>query len=170
MGLELVREFDNLAEKFYGTFADDFNEYTESEIHIGFIGAGVREEVDFVVESSYLTGRPMDVKRTRRKVESVSVYEFDETGGSRIKGVEKDSQEDVIVSDKDVRIVLQLPINNKKKNIKVLANDDYSITISHLNCDGRRCSRTLEIPYDTNFETSKATYKNGILEVSFDRI
>lgn len=50
MGLELVKEFDNLAENFYGNFADDFNEYTESEIYIGFIGADVREEVELVLE------------------------------------------------------------------------------------------------------------------------
>jgi hypothetical protein len=48
-------------------------------------------------------------------------------------------------------------INNKKKNIKVVANNDYLITISHLSYEGRRCSRTLEIPYEINFETAKAT-------------
>ncbi|MGH9977224.1 MAG: hypothetical protein ACRD8Z_15530, partial [Nitrososphaeraceae archaeon] len=76
MGLELVREFDNLAEKFYSTFADDFNECTESKIHIGLRSTVVREEVDFVVESSYLTSRPADVKRTGRKIESVPVSAF----------------------------------------------------------------------------------------------
>jgi HSP20 family molecular chaperone IbpA len=158
-----------LAENFYGNFGVDFNEYTDSEIHTDFIGACIREEVNFVLESSYPTGRPTDEKRTRREVESVPLSASDETVGSRIEGVEKDSPEEVIVSNKDVRTVLQLPINNRKKNINVVANDDYSITISHLNYEGRRCSRTLEIPYDINFETAKATYKNGILEVSFDR-
>ena len=142
MGLEVVREFDNLAEKFYGTFADDFNEYTESEIHVGFRSTVVREEVHFVVESSYPNGSPTDFKRTGRKFESVPVSAYDKTVGSRIEGIEKDSPEEVIVSDKDIRIVLRLPINNKKKNIKVVANDDHSITISHLNYEGRRCSRT----------------------------
>jgi HSP20 family molecular chaperone IbpA len=168
-GLELVKEFDNLAEKFYGDFADDFSEYTESEIQVGFIVAGVREEVDFVIESSYPTGRPTDMKRTGRKVESIPVSVFDKTDESRIEENEKYSPEEFIVSDKDLRIVLQLPINNKKKNIKVVANDDNSITIFHLNYEGRRCSRTLDILYDINFETTKATYRNGILEVTFDR-
>ena len=176
MGLELVREFDYLVEKFYGNFAYDFNEYTESEIHIGLRSTVVREEVGFVIEGACPTGRPTDVKRTERKVrktrgkvESVPVSAFDKTVGSRIEEVEKDSPEDVIVSDKDIRLVLQLPINNKKKNIKIVANDDYSVTISHLNFERKRCSRTLEIPYDTDFETAKANYKNGILEVTFQR-
>jgi HSP20 family molecular chaperone IbpA len=83
---------------------------------------------------------------------------------SRIEKVEQDSSEDVIVSDKDIKIVFQLPINNRKKNVK-----DYSITISHLNNEGKRCTSTLDIPYYIDSETAKATYNNGILEVKFDR-
>jgi hypothetical protein len=53
MGLELVREFDNLAEKFYGTLANDFNEYTESEIHIGFSSTVVRSQSSPFPEGIY---------------------------------------------------------------------------------------------------------------------
>jgi HSP20 family molecular chaperone IbpA len=61
-------------------------------------------------------------------------------------------------------------VNNKKENIKVVAaKDDYSVKISYMSNDGKRRSRTVDIPYDVDFETSKATYKNGILEVKFDR-
>jgi HSP20 family molecular chaperone IbpA len=63
----------------------------------------------------------------------------------------------------------QLPINNKKGNIKVVANDDYSISISYLNSEGKRRIRTMGIPYDIDFGSGKATYKNGILEVTFDK-
>jgi hypothetical protein len=78
MGPELVKEFDNLVENFYGNFADDFKGYAESEIYIGFICADVSGE-DLVVESSYPTGKPTDLKRTGGKVESVPVYISDET-------------------------------------------------------------------------------------------
>jgi HSP20 family protein len=88
---------------------------------------------------------------------------------SRIKGVQ-DTPEDIIVTDKNVKIVSQLPSNNRKQDIKVIAHDDYnSITIFHLNNEGKRCTLTSEIPYDVDFETAKATYKNGILQVTFDR-
>ena len=83
--------------------------------------------------------------------------------------MEQDTSEDVVVSNKKIKVVLQLPINNKKENVKVVANDDYSVTISHLNYEGKRCTSTLDIPYDIEFETARATYKNGILEVTFDR-
>ncbi len=88
---------------------------------------------------------------------------------SRIEQVGQDTSEDLIVSDKNIKVVFQLPINNKKENIKVIANDDYSVTLSHLNNEGKRCTLTLEIPYDTDFENAKATFKNGILEVTFNR-
>jgi HSP20 family protein len=170
IGLELVREFDSLAKKFYNNFDDDLNEWSESEIYVGIRSEFVREEVDIVLENSYPVARPnknANVRKFKRKVESVPVS--DKTIGSRIEKVEQDPSEDVIVSDKNIKIVLQLPINNKKEHIKVVANDDYSISISNLNYEGKRLTRTLGIPYDIDLETAKATYKNGILEIIFDR-
>ena len=60
---------------------------------------------------------------------------------SGIDKIEQNTPEDVIVSGKNIKIVLQLPTNNKKGNIKIVANYDNSITISHLNCDGIRYTR-----------------------------
>jgi len=94
---------------------------------------------------------------------------FDMYIESTIKGIGNYSSEDVIVSDKNVKIVLQLPVNNKKENIKVVGNDDSSITISHLYYDGERCTRTLDFPYTLNFDAAEATYKNGTLKVTFGR-
>ena len=172
MALEIVREFDNLTKKFYGIFDDDdLNEWGESsEIYMGIRSEVVREEVDIVLENSYPDARPnknAKVRKFRRKVETEPVS--DKTVESRIEKVEQDFSEDVIVSDKNIKIVFQLPINNKKENVKVVANEDYSITISHLNNEGKRCTRTLDIPYNIDSEAAKATYKNGILEVKFDR-
>ena len=149
MGLELVREFDILAKRFYDIFDnDDLNEWGESsEIYVGIRSEIVREEGDIVLDSSYPVARPnknAKVRKFKRKVETVPVS--DKSVESRIEKVEQDSSEDVIVSDRDIKIVLQIPINNKKENIKVVANDDYSIAISNLNNEGKRCTRTLDIP------------------------
>ena len=165
MGLDLVREFDCLAEKLYSVFDDDLSEYTESEIYVGIRSDVVREEVDIVLpfHSVAKLNKNTTVRKFKRKIKS------DNTLRSRIEQVGQNTSEDLIVSDKIIKIVFQLPINNKKENIKVIANDDYSITLSHLNNEGKRCTRTLEIPYDTEFENAKATFKNGILEVTFDR-
>ena len=90
---------------------------------------------------SYSDFRPRQ-RKFRRKVEPIPVTakgHIDKSVESR--KVEHDSSEDVVVSDKKIKVVLQLPINNKKENVKVVANDDYSITISHLNYKGKRCTR-----------------------------
>jgi HSP20 family molecular chaperone IbpA len=171
MALELVREFNKLKKKFYGICDDDMNEWTESsEIYVGIRSEVVREKVDIVLDSSYPVARPNKnarIRKFKRKVETVPGS--DTIVESRIEKVEQDTSEDVIVSDKNIKIVSQLPINNKKENIKVVAYDDYSITISHLNNEGEQRTRTLDIPYNIDSETAKATYKNGILEVTFDK-
>ena len=171
MALELVKEFDNLTKKIYSIFDDNLNEWAgSSETYVSVRSEVVRENVDIVLDSTYPVARPnkyAKVGKFKRKIKTVPVSHM--TVESRIEKVEQDTSEDVIVSDKNIRIVFQLPISNKKENIKVVANDDYSITISNLNNEGERRTRTLEIPYNIDFETAKATYKNGILEVTFDR-
>jgi len=173
MGLGLVREFDILVRKFSSNFEDDLDDWSESSgIYVGIRSAVVSEEVDIVSETSYPSARPSKEKRSKRKAESIPVSAkryIDKTKGSGIKKTNQVFSEDVIVSDKNIKIVLQLPINNKEENIKVVANDEYSITISHVNYEGKRCISTLDIPYHIEFETGKATYKNGILEVTYDR-
>ena len=115
------------------------DEWSESsEIYVGIRSEVVREEVDIVLEYSYTVARPnknAKIRKPKRKVETVPVS--DKTIESEIEKVEQNTPDDVIVSGKNIKIVLQLPINNKKGNIKVVVNDDYSITISHLNYEGR---------------------------------
>jgi HSP20 family molecular chaperone IbpA len=174
IGLELVREFDNFTKKFYGILDDDLSEsHGDSEVCIGIRSDICREEQVIVVRRiSYSEQVKLMERKVRRKVEQVSmpvkrrIYNATQ---SRIKGVQ-DNSEDIIVTDKNVKIVSQLPINNRKQDIKVIAHDDdNSITIFHLNNEGERCTLTSDISYDVDFETAKATYKNGILEVTFDR-
>ena len=167
IGLELVRQFDYLTKKFYSILDDDLNEsLVDSQLQMVIRSEIFREEVVVLKRDSYSDVRPKQ-RKVRRKIEPIPIPSkghIDKTLGSG-----KGTSEDVVVSDKKIKVVLQLPINNKKENIKVVANDDYSVTISHLNYEGKRCTSTLDIPYDIEFETAKATYKNGILEVIFNR-
>ena len=167
MGLELVREFDYLTKKFYSIFDDDWDESrADSQLQMRIRSEFFREEVVVVKHDFYSDFRPKQ-RKVRRKVKPKPIPAKGHI--DKILGSGKDTSEDVVVSDKKIKVVLQLPINNKKDNVKVVANDDYSVTISHLNYEGKRCTRTLDIPYDIEFEAAKATYKNGILEVTFDR-
>ncbi|HYZ59893.1 MAG TPA: hypothetical protein VE544_09585, partial [Nitrososphaeraceae archaeon] len=128
MGLQLVREFDNFSKKFYGIFDDDWNEsHADSELFTGIRRDICREEQVVIVRriSYFEPAKPME-RKVRRRVEQVSMpvkRSIDDTSQSRIKGVQ-DTSEDIIVTDKNVKIVSQLPINNRKQDIKVIARDD----------------------------------------------
>jgi HSP20 family molecular chaperone IbpA len=181
MEKELVRGFDNLTDEYDRIFSKDSKEFGFSESYFGVGSKIVREEVDVILYDSYPVNiRPdtkIRVRKIRRNVRPVSVQgrvgnTICSSLSEPLSGIEKpdrDSSEDVIVTDKNIKVVSQLPINNKKENIEVVADIDNSVTISHLNSEGRRCTRTSIIPYDIDFETAKATYKNGILEITFGR-
>jgi HSP20 family protein len=167
MGLELVREFDNLTKKFYSVFDDDLKEI-ERKSNLSFGSEVYRVEMEIAVVDDYSTIRPFKEPRSEKIFKTVKPA--DES--VRITGIEKvaqDPSEDVIVTDKNIKLVSQLPINNKKENIKVILNDDNSVTVFHLDYEGKQCIQTLMSPYDINSEKARSTYRNGILEITFDR-
>ena len=138
--LELVRQFDYLTKKFYSIFDDDSNESrADSQLQMGIRSEFFREEVVVVKHDSYSDFRPKQ-RKVRRKVKPIPIPAKGHI--DKILRSGKDTSEDIVVSDKKIKVVLQLPINNKKENVKVVANDDYSVTISHLNYEGKRCTRT----------------------------
>jgi HSP20 family protein len=164
MEKELVREFDKLTEEFDRILYDDLKDFGFSESYLGVRRETVREEVvDVILYDSYPVNlRPN--KNTRvRKITRPAVPL------SRIEKEEGDSSEDIIVTDKNIKVVTKLPVNNRKENIKVVAYSDNSVTITHLNSEGKQCSRTSVVPYDIDIETATSTYRNGILEITFNR-
>jgi hypothetical protein len=74
MGLELVREFDNLTKKFYRIFDDDLNESRgDSELCMGTRREIFRQEEVVVVKRISYSGIKPKERKVRRKVEPVSV-------------------------------------------------------------------------------------------------
>ncbi len=172
IGLELVREFDNLTKRFYSVFDDDLRE-TEYKSNLSFGSEVYREEMEIAVIDDYsAVSRPSKKRRSKKIIKRVKPVPVIAEESVRVTGIEKvrkDPSEDIIVTDKNIKLVSQLPINNKKENIKVILNDDNSVTVVHLDYEGKRCMRTLIIPYDIDPETARSTYRNGILEIIFDR-
>ena len=121
IGLELVRQFDYLTKKFYSIFDDDLNESrADSQLQMGIRSEFFIEEVVVLKRDSYSDVRPKR-RKFRRKVEPIPVPakgHIDKIVKSR--KVEQDSSVDVVVSDKKIKVVLQLPINNKKKISRLL--------------------------------------------------
>ena len=180
---ELTKDFDRV-------FNDDPNWLEFSESYMRVRSKNVIEEL-ILVYSSY----PLDVKsdkntrknKTRKSVKPAPVqrrnrlnsYRYNLTDDSNIAESEvplsraekegKESFEDVIVTDENIKVVTQLPINNRRENIQVIAYSDNSVSISYLDPKGKLSSHTSALPYRIDIENAKSTYRNGILEITFNR-
>ena len=73
---------------------------------------------------------------------------------------------DVITTDKEIKVVVEMPGITKDKitihiqgNILEVKGEDPP----------RRYRRTIKIQTDTDIETAKSTYNNGILEITFKK-
>ena len=169
MKQELLIGFDGLTEDFDRVFNDDPNELEFSKLCMRVRGENVRKEL-ILLHSSY-PSNPRPNKNTKKnktrksaKPAPVQIREL-----LRVEKEGRESFEDVIVSDEIIKVVLQLPFNNKRENIQVIAYSDNSITISYLSSEEKRSSRTSALPYGIDIETARSTYRNGILEITFDR-
>jgi HSP20 family protein len=74
---------------------------------------------------------------------------------------------DVITTDTEVKVVVEMPGANKE-NIKVNAYDSL-VEITATGQEERKYREIVEIPPETDIETAKSIYKNGILEITFKK-
>ncbi|HEU4446357.1 MAG TPA: Hsp20/alpha crystallin family protein [Nitrososphaeraceae archaeon] len=188
MKQELLLGFNELTEDFDRVFNDDQNELEFSESYMRVRCNVIKELI--LVHNSYpldlrsnkntrktktrKSGKPAPVQRRNR----LNSYRYNLTDDSNIAGSKlppsrveqegRESFEDIIVTDMNIKVVTQLPINNRR-DIQVIAYSDNSVSISYLNSEGKRSSRNLAIPYCIDIENAKSTYRNGILEITFNR-
>ena len=73
---------------------------------------------------------------------------------------------DMITSDKEIKVVVELPGVNKE-NIKVNSYDN-SVEIS-ANTSDRKYRRIVDLPPEADSQVAKCNYKNGILEIVFNK-
>ena len=70
-------------------------------------------------------------------------------------------------SDKEVKVVVEIP-GIDKKDIKVNAYDN-SVEISTADTSQRKYKHTVELPGEPDLESAKSIYRNGILEITFNK-
>jgi HSP20 family molecular chaperone IbpA len=183
-------EFDKITEDFDKISIEELNDLEFSESYMGVSSDNVKEEVDIIMYTSYPSNIKLNKntqkRRTKRNAKPASVksrkhlnsYSYNLTDGDNITGStvplpvtenEREYLEDVIVTDKSIKVVSQMPITNRKEDIKVVAYSNNSVTISYLGSEGNNCISTLVIPYNIDIETARSTYRNGILEITFNR-
>ena len=173
---ELLVGFDELTEDFGRAFNNDSNKMEFSELFMRVRIENVRKELILLHSSS--PSNPKPKKNAKRNKTGKSIKPGPLQRLNRLNSqilpltIEKEGREsfeDVIVTDEKIKIVLQLPINNKRENIQVIAYSDNSVSISYLNSEGKRSSRNSALPYGIDIETARSTYRNGILEITFNR-
>jgi HSP20 family molecular chaperone IbpA len=193
---DLIKEepfigFDKITEDFDRIFNDELNDLEFSGSFVDTSSDNVKDEVDIIMYASYPSNIKLNKntqkRKTKRDVKPASVkrhkhldsYSYNLTDGDNntgstvplpmIENEEREYLEDVIVTDKNIKVVSQMPINNRKEDIKVVAYSNNSVTISYLGSEGNDCISTLVIPYNIDIETARSTYRNGILEITFNR-
>ena len=175
MKQELSVGFDELPEDFDRVLNDDLDELEFSESYMRIRSENVTEEV-ILLHSSYplnSSNKNTRKNKTRKRVRPAAVQRRDRLN-SKISSSTAEREwrelfEDLIVTDENIKVVSQLPSNNQRENIQVIAFSDNSVSISYLNSKGKRSSRTLALPYGIDIETARSTYRNGILEITFNR-
>jgi HSP20 family protein len=79
---------------------------------------------------------------------------------------EREPLVDVTTTDKEIKVVLEMPGVNKE-NIKVNAYDS-SVEVRS-DDPQRKYHEVIELSAEADIETAKSIYKNGILEIIFDK-
>jgi HSP20 family molecular chaperone IbpA len=183
--------FDKITEDFDRIFNEELNDLEFSGSYMGVSSNNVEDEVDIIMYASYPSKIKLNEnaqkRKTKRNAKPSSIkrhkhlnsYSYNLTDGDNITGstvplplIENEEGQyldDVIVTDKSIKVVSQMPINNRKEDIKVVAYSNNSVTISYLGSEGNNCSSDLVIPYNIDIETARSTYRNGILEITFSR-
>jgi len=72
---------------------------------------------------------------------------------------------DIIRSKKEVRIVIEMPLVNKK-DILINAYEDR-VEVHATKVPGGKYHHVIDIPSDLDIGSAKSTYRNGILEIVF---
>ena len=80
---------------------------------------------------------------------------------------EREPLADVTTTDKDVKVTIEMP-GISKQDIKINAYED-SIEVSTLESAPKKYRRLIELPPETDIESAKSSYANGILEVTFEK-
>ena len=79
---------------------------------------------------------------------------------------EREPLADITTTEKEVKVILEMP-GVSKENIKI---DAYESTLDVRSDDPqRKYHEVIELPAEADVETARSTYKNGILEIVFDR-
>jgi HSP20 family protein len=80
---------------------------------------------------------------------------------------EREPLSDVTTTENEVKVIVEMP-GISKENIKVNAYDN-SVEVTASDAEKRKYHEVIEIPPETDIETARSSYNNGILEITFKK-
>jgi HSP20 family protein len=166
---DIFREFDDMRREMERMFEEGFRDITtnvpkELVREYETPGGGKVREIGPVIYGYSMTIGPDGKPRVR---EFGNVRGFG--GGTAAKpsiSAEREPLADVTTTDKEVKVIVEMP-GTSKENIKINAYDGSVEIVADM--PNRRYRRVVDLPQETDIETAKSTYKNGILEVTFNK-
>ncbi len=90
-----------------------------------------------------------------------------EAGGAPMLTAEREPLADVTTTNKEVKVTVEMP-GITKQDIKVSAYEG-AVEVSTIEKAKRKYHRIIDLPSETDVETARSTYSNGILEITFDK-
>jgi HSP20 family protein len=176
--MDPFREFDNMEREMDSIFGrlEDIQTNAPQELVREYQtsdGAKVREVGPLVYGYSMTIGPDGKPKvREFGNVKSPNQLGVTDTIGNATKSssqqisAEREPLVDVNTTDKEVKVVLEIP-GVKKEDIKINAFDEAVEVIA--NNPQRKYHKTIDLPKEANPETAKSIYQNGILEITFSK-
>jgi HSP20 family protein len=155
MKRDMEREFENIEKRIP---KDLIREYKTPQ-------GGTVREVGPIVYGYSITIGPDGKPKVREFGNLKSSRRFGSMGRPEISS-EIEPLADVTTTDKEVKVVVEMP-GISKDNIRI---NVYDGTLEVKSEDPqRKYHRSIEIPVETDIETAKSTYNNGILEITFKK-
>jgi HSP20 family protein len=168
----LPRQFEQMRREMERMFQEQFTDTDKTKIPKDLIkeyetpeGAKVREVGPLVYGYSMTVGPDGKPKvREFGNIRSPTAMGF--ASRPLISG-ETDPLADITTTDKDVKVVVEMP-GIEKKDIKINAHDD-TVEVFTTDTAQRKYRKIIELPSEADIETARSTYKNGILEIVFSK-
>jgi HSP20 family protein len=168
----LPRQFEQMRREMERMFQEQFTDTDKTKIPKDLIkeyetpeGAKVREVGPLVYGYSMTLGPDGKPKvREFGNIRSPTAMGF--ASRPLISG-ETDPLADITTTDKDVKVVVEMP-GIEKKDIKINAHDD-TVEVFTTDTAQRKYRKIIELPSEADIETARSTYKNGILEIVFSK-
>lgn len=168
---DMPRQFEQMRREMERIFQEQFTDIDETKVPKDLVkeyqtpdGDKVREVGPLVYGYSMTVGP--DGRPKVREFGNIKSPTMGFANRPLISG-ETEPLADVTTTDKDVKVVVEMP-GIEKKDIKINAHDN-TVEVFTIDTAQRKYRKIIEVPSEADIETARSTYKNGILEIVLNK-